>query len=572
MSLYENLSTEEVRLLKQDPRIWASTFLSHPDDPERSYDFHDTSGDTKLNYLLHDDGPLNPESFGNINIIKFCRGGLKTTLTTLIHAWALTMYPNVGIYMSAPRQGQVREFAERLDDKIRQAGVKRRREVKTDNISRKVFELPVAKDDGGERIYKAKFQADSGWGQGDALRGPHSHIGTLDEFQDMTRSSFETFMPAIDRELPDADWAPVVFIIGTPKEAGSFYQEMWSKSDQRRWDEDDLTWHVTDDRAEFTPSDDLLEEMGMEDEEIDGYEVAGWHLDAYNSPLHTPQQIARDKANFAPRKFTNEVEAEFYAPEDDLLSREVLSTQFFDDTQSLCRSRQQEETFVGMGVDWGGGADKNAGVTAIAVTEYESREDGISKGHVLTVDPLEQGLTPSDELAEVEDRINRYGVDACVVDYGHGVTQLHDLQDGNGPIDPRGYDDVVVGARFGNVGSKSDVTYESDSGKRRFFTCDKTYQVERFVERVREGNLTCPSKNLTFDTSESRGALIVDHMTAPYKDYVQTTDKGTKKVRVQTDDVDNDDIFDALLYSLLAHEVVDTTTTVSAVATQSRFA
>jgi hypothetical protein len=570
MSLYENLSTEEVRFLKSDPRVWASTFLDHPDDPERSYDFHDTSGDTKLNYLLHDDGPLNPEQFGNINIIKFCRGGLKTTLTTLINAWALTMYPNVGIYMTAPRQGQVREFAERLDDKIRQAGVKRRRDVKTDNISRKVFELPVAKDDGGERIYKAKFQADSGWGQGDALRGPHSHIGIIDEFQDITRSSFETFMPAIDRELPDADWAPVVFIIGTPKEDGSFYSEMWRKSDQRHWDEETLTWRVTDERAEFTPSDDLLEEMGMGDEDIEGYEVAGWHLDAYNSPLHTPQQIARDKANFAPRKFVNEVEAQFYSPEDDLLSRDILNQRFFADDGSFVRSRQNEETFVGMGVDWGGGHDKNAGVTAIAVVEYDTFDE-FAEGTVLTVEALDAGLTPTDELAAVEDHINQYGVDACVVDYGHGHKQMMDLQDGNGPIDPRGYNDVVTGARFGNVGSKDDVTYETDSGKRRFFSCDKTYQVERFVQCVRDGLFSCPSGGLTFDSEGSLGAQLVDHMTAPYKDYVQTTDKGTKKIRVQTNDSDNDDLFDSLLYSLLAYEEVNTATTISSAATRSRF-
>jgi hypothetical protein len=571
MGLYENLSTDEVRLLKQDPRQWAANFLSHPDDPERPYDFKDTTGSTKLNYLLHDDGPLNPSRWGNVNIIKFCRGGLKTTLTTLLNAWAITMYPNVGIYMTAPRQGQVREFAERLDDKIRQAGVKNRREVKTDNISRKVFELPIEKDDGGERIYKAKFQADSGWGEGDALRGPHSHIGVIDEFQDITRSSFETFMPAIDRELPDADWAPVVFIIGTPKEAGSFYEEMWRKSDQREWDEESLTWHVRDERAEFKPSDDLLDEMGMEDEDIDGYEVAGWHLDAYNSPLHTAQQIARDKANFAPRKFTNEVEAQFYSPEDDLLSREVLNAHFFDSEQSFARSRQSEDTFVGMGVDWGGGADKNAGLTVVSVVEFERREDGHSDGTILTIDPLPSDTTPAEELDEVEDRLNRYGVDMAVVDHGHGSKQMMDLQDGTGPIDPRGYQESVVGAKFGNVRNKDDITYESDSGQRRFFTCDKTYQVERFVEYVRQGKLTCPSGSLSFDATDAKGATIVDHMTAPYKDYVQTTDKSTKKVRVQTNDNQNDDVFDSLLYALLAYKEVDATTTVSTVATSSRF-
>jgi len=570
MGLFENLSDEEVRLLKTDPRAWASTFLSHPDDPERNYDFRTTDGETKLNYLLHDDGPMNPDNWANINIIKFARGGLKTTATTMLATWAMHMHPTTNIYMAAPRSGQVREFSERLNDKARDSGLSRRQEGENgvNNIERKVYEIATAGDH-GENIYKAKFQADSGWEE-DSLRGPHSHIGILDEFQDFSRGSFETFMPAIDRELPNVDWAPCVFIIGTPKLEGSFYETLWKQTDQREWDQSSLTWNITDNRDEFKPSQDLLDEMGFDEEDVDGYEVAGWHLDQYNSPLHTPQQIARDKASMREKKFRNEVEARFYSVEDDLLSRNDVTEFFLDDEKEFQERRQSEDSIVTMGVDWGGGHDKNAAVTAIMIVEWEQFQDGDDQGTVLKVDTLDPSKNHKDELMDVEDYIDQYSVDTCVVDHGYGHTSMVDLQDGNSPVDPSGYQDTVVGAKYGNVQNASDIKYEKSSGKRRFFTCEKTYSIERAVEAVRNSTVICPSKDLNFDGKDTLGTRLIDHLTSPYKDHKETP-SGTKKIRVTTDSNDNDDIMDSLCFNILAKQQVNKSTTVPIVASSDRF-
>lgn len=564
--MFENLSDEEVRLLKQDPRIWASNFLSHPDNPERNYDFRTTDGETKLNYLLHDDGPLNPENFGNINVLKFARGGLKTTTLTMLATWMLFMHPTSNLYMAAPRSKQVREFAERLNDKARDSGLMSRNTV--DNIERKIFEISTAADH-GENVYKAKFQADSGWKE-ESLRGPHSHVGILDEFQDFNRDSFEAFMPAIDRELPGVEWAPCVFVIGTPKLEGSFYHELWQQTDQREWDRSELSWDAQSEREEFVPSEELLEEMGFEEETMDGYEVAGWHLDQYNSPLHTPQQIARDNASMQPKKFKNEVEAVFYSPEDDLLSLEDVREHFFVDGEGFEPRRQSAESTVTMGVDWGGGHDDNAGVTTAMVVEWEMFDDGSDRGTVRKARGFDASLTANDELAEIERLINDYRVDTCVVDHGYGHTSMVDLQDGNDPVDPSGYSNTVVGCKYGNVQNSSDVKWETSSNKRRFFTCDKTYVIERTVEAVRNEEVRCPTDDLSFDGSDSLGAMIEDHLTSPYKDYKETP-SGTNKVRVTTDNSQNDDFIDALTYAVLAQRQLGKTTTVPVVATGSRF-
>lgn len=566
MGLFENLSQKEVKLLKEDPRVFCSTFLSHPDNPQRDYDFKDTSGDTKLNYLLSDNGPMNPEQWGNINIIKFARGGLKTTATTMLATWAMFMHPTTNIYMAAPRSDQVREFSERLNDKARDSGLMARNTVK--NIERKVFEVATPAEQ-GENIYKSKFQADSGW-QEESLRGPHSHIGIIDEFQDFNRDSFEAFMPAIDRELPGVDWAPCVFIIGTPKLEGSFYHEMWQKTDQREWNRSELQWEAQSEREVHTPSEDLLAEMGVEDTDAEGYEVAGWHLDQYNSPIHDPRQIARDKDSMQPKKFKNEVEARFYSPEDDLLTREVVQKRFFDPENGFRNRRNSPESVVTMGVDWGGGHDKNAALTAIMVVEWTQDEDGNDNGTVLTADTLPPSSNHREELTTVEDYINDYSVETCVVDHGYGHTSMVDLQDGNDPVDPSGYLNTVVGAKYGHVQNASDIKYESDSGKKRFFSCDKTYSIERAVEAVKNQRVTCPSASLSFDGSESLGSRIVDHFTSPYKDHKEDP-TGTKKIRVKTENQDNDDLLDALTFNILAKQQVNKQTTVPIVASSNRF-
>jgi len=66
----------------------------HPNDPTRGYDFYTDEGPPPedpderdedeeygdfLHYLAHEDGPLKPENWGDIVILNFARGCLKTT-------------------------------------------------------------------------------------------------------------------------------------------------------------------------------------------------------------------------------------------------------------------------------------------------------------------------------------------------------------------------------------------------------------------------------------------------------------------------------------------------------------
>jgi len=61
------------------------------------------------------------------------------------------------------------------------------------------------------------------------LRGPHVNYGFADEMQDWTREAFEVFKEVVN--LPPGQ----IFCAGTPKDKGSFFEELWFSSDKKEW-------------------------------------------------------------------------------------------------------------------------------------------------------------------------------------------------------------------------------------------------------------------------------------------------------------------------------------------------
>jgi len=69
--------------VKTRPKLWIRNFLQHPERPTDRYDFFDAEKDAYLHYLTDEtDGPLNPSNWGDISVLLFCRGGLKTFTAT----------------------------------------------------------------------------------------------------------------------------------------------------------------------------------------------------------------------------------------------------------------------------------------------------------------------------------------------------------------------------------------------------------------------------------------------------------------------------------------------------------
>jgi len=566
-TIFENLTEEQLDVLQSDPRQYAANTWRHPNDPDRPYDFYNTQQTKKVNYLLHDDGPLNPQSWGNINVLKFARGCLKSTTMRIISNWALHMYllHGIEIYMTAPREGQITNFTDDLQKNIRESGLDKFR-VK-DNQQFQKFEV-LREDDSGDTFpVHAKFEADSGWGDGDALRGPHSHIGIIDEFQDISKAAFDTYMQCIDQELRSVDHFPCIFVLGTPKLTNSFYHDLWQQTDQKKWDIEEKTYVQHSEPTEYLPSEEVMDDMGVDADELDPYTVRGWHVDQFNSPLHDERAIARDRANFSEMKFANEVKAEFYSPEDSLLSEKHVRATFDDELGFVDRPRN-DGSFVTLTADWGGGEDKNAADTVFVVAEWIEHDDGEVEAIIDNIKFL-SGVGRIEQIRDFEEWLIQYDVDRAVIDYGHSEGIMEDIQDGNNTLDEEGYEDVVKAARFGNIKDKTEIKWETSSGKRRFFTCDKTRTITRMVDAMKQNEFTIPTKDLEFADNKSNGVKLINQLTAAHK-MLKTTPSGSKKVRIDKDDGKKDDAMDAFSYTWLAYNEIGPSENVTTVSMNKR--
>jgi hypothetical protein len=145
---------------------------------------------------------------------------------------------------------------------------------------------------------------------------------------------------------------------------------------------------------------------------------------------------------------------------------------------------------------------------------------------------------------------------------------MESLQDGQDTRDPNGYEDIVTAARFGNIKDKSQIKWESNSGQRRFFTCDKTRNASMMVQSIKDGEIVIPDE-LESGGDDSPQTKFIRQMTAPYK-VLKTTPTGSKKVRIATDDGRNDDAFDSMTYLAVGWKEVGQRSFYTGVSTQSR--
>ena len=593
MGLWDNAPEELRRKLPHDIRLYMRNAWQHPNDPTRSYDFYTDKGPENgefLHYLADDDGPLVPKNHGDIVVLNFARGCLKTTTAVATADWAVSQFPMVEVDVTAPRQNQFSEVMDRFKGAVKNSGMAQLRTK--NNISHQKFERALEDDNGDKVQVEADVKARSAWGDGDALRGLHGHIGVIDEFQDVDESMFSTFLEAVDQTVPQVSYFPTIIVIGTPKMANSFFNDLWEMSDQKTWDSGE--WKSQSKADEFIPkelkerrrdlnreADELESLIGNEDvdqdtlkaeierkrkaaDKIEGYTVTGWHIDQYSSPLHDNAKIEFKRQKYTERKFKNEVLAEFYTPENDLLADQHI-TDAFDFDHGFTSKRQYDDSTVVMGVDWGGGSSQGASETVLVVGE-QIKDDDNSRIVVRDIDFLDPDLNKQDELEEVERRIRDYQIDRVAVDEGYGSKQREDLQEGNNIWNDDGWDQVC-GIIYGNIKDKDRPKF-SDGGFKDsdFCTVARTHMIENMVAEFKAGNITIPAADLT-DGHEGTQQRLIDHLTAPYTDRSETPD-GKKKLKVMSDR--NDDAFQSFVYMWMAAERFGSTRTLKKIGGHNR--
>lgn len=515
--------------------LFIRNYWSHPNDINRPYDFRDTSGEETFDYLIDDDSPLYPENWGDINIFLWARGTFKTTSTIGIANWFLYTYPNGEVAMTAPRQEQTREFGEKFRDYAVESGLANWRVKNNVGYQKYKRTIPVGDDD--VAVANAEFKTKTAWGEGDISRGIHANIGIMDEFQDIDEGTFSTYLEAISEPVKGNDNFPVLIIIGTPKHSGSLFERLWDMSDKKTWDMEKGEWIQQSKPDTFGNNE-------------DSYEIRGWHIDQLNSPRFSDKEINFKRDEYSERKFKNEVLAEFYTSEGNLLG--VDSVKNIIDKDKHFRDRPfREDSTITIGVDWGGGDDKNAGNTVVVVGEHLEVENGFET-NIIKIDFLDKSLRKPEEQEVVEDYILKYEADAVLVDEGYGHTPRENLQHENSRIKEEGYHNNVKGIRYSNTSNYTGVKWHKSND---FFTVYKPYQVEDLVDRVRKEKITINGKDLDFSTKSSNGTKVINQLTAYRKEFKENN-SGKKKIEIVSESGNNDDLFDAMVYVVLAYTEV----------------
>jgi hypothetical protein len=582
------------RRLPHEPDLWIKNYLRHPNDPSRHYDFYDDAKQNFLYYLTDDESPMNPKRWGNINVLLFARGCLKTFTVSSIAAWAIDMYPSLEVVVTAPVDDQREEVIERFKTKAEQSGLADRMERSA--MRHMKFRNKAYDEDTGESyVAYSHLKSRTAWSGGDKLRGLHAHVGVIDESQDVDEGTFSTFLEAIDREVPQVDYFPCIFVIGTPKMANTFFHRLWKMSDQKTWDEEDREWKAQKEADEFLPEEmkdrkqeveeklkelrqqykdaetdekreelaDLIDKFEKEHDDLEGFTVRGWHIDQHNSPIHKDRDIAFKKETYSKKKFENEVKANFFSPEHDLIVNDDIwrdGSGFID--ERFKPEPQFPETPTVLGVDWGGGQGEGAANTVVAVAEFGPDEETL---HVLNVEILDSDMSSKDEREFIDKWMRQYDVDIGVVDEGYGDTDREALQD------EYGYDEsatgTIYGCWYGNVSDKEEVKWNRFNNERRFFTTSKSFMAEHMAEDFKDGKIRIPKNDLSFDSKQSSGTMIVEQLTAPYTEKKTTQSGKTKKI---IESERNDDVFDAFTYLWIAIHKVRDKRSVSSVGTHSR--
>lgn len=533
---------------------------SHPNRPSQPYDFKTNDGERKLNYLLDDRGPLNPDEWADLNIFLMARGCLKTTTTLGITNWAIDKFP-VEFYMTAPTQDPpITEYVSKFENNARNTPLYDDGRVEKEALGHHKYKKEVPDGNGSTNTQFSALKTQTAYNP-DRLRGPHCHGGVVDEAQDITQESFTMFLQMIDQGLPNEPSAPfpTVFLIGTPKEKNTLLHRLYLLSNQRTWDGDEQEWIDESDVGEFKP------ESGEDDDtDVDSYTIKSWHIDQPNSPLesHNESQIKFNKQIHSKRQFQNEVLAQFYSPESDLLS-DTHVTAAFDDSRGFRNSRRHDDTEVVITADWGGGSGKDASDTVFTVGEFIEDEGRFVETdayinaaendirvpyqiHVLKHEFLDHSIEKPAEMEKLGEWIERFSADTVLVDQGHNGSRRTQLRNK--------YGDIILGCKYGNVSPPTEVRWkENNVGENTIANVDKTHVCEKFVDYFRDGRFVIPSQDI--GAPEDRGSdaqRLISQLTAPFEE--QKDVPTGKRLYIQNDR--NDDSFHTFNYQFVANDFI----------------
>lgn len=423
-----------------------------------------------------------------------------------------------------------------------------------------------------------KLRVDSIGRDADRLRGLSQDVLMFDEVQDMAQGAIENAL----RVLTSAQYGPptqgVQLYFGTPKQAGSYFWELWQASDQRfyqlcciecghyfflytigddEWKEIWLEGHTI-----------KCPECGFKQNKRDAIEGGRWmptnpdskyigyHMNVLLNPIFTKEAVLDFDPAVNPtrsiRAWQNETLGNFFSTTNSTISLDELKASCLNPDRSLARKvKDGGVTALGepvasktycMGIDWGDKIedeedDRGQSFTVITIVSLDK------KTGVYTVENAWK-LPRNDfeyKIEVIQHLFRMFKIRICVADYMWGQDVVNHMQSS------LGYGGKFLGCiNSGNVGSV--LKYKP---KDLQVTVNKDMMLDDVFAMFRKGKIQFPAKGDSYD----RIMWLLEHCASME---VTTAKRYGSPVKKYIKGIGPNDGLMAIMYALIAHRFLAT--------------
>jgi hypothetical protein len=390
------------------------------------------------------------------------------------------------------------------------------------------------------------------------LRNISLDAAFFDEVQDTSPEAISAITPALSHAKIGPIGSGVQVYFGSPKNKGSYFEQLWLNSDQRHYYLGCINCHAF--FLLYTPGSDEWEHIWIKENIIrcpncgqhqnkaeavgrgkwiptkENQPLVGFFYNQFFLPDMTKEAILSQKPSVtgglsSAKKWMNEVLGEFYEGLGAPITVHEIIASCVDYDRHMSTSLPNSQVSY-MGIDWGSGeVDSGKSSTTITIITVDKDVAKIELVHKFDHGDWEK------QRVFIDDVWRRFNVRQCIADAGYGHIQVPQLQ--------RTYSDRLLGC-WSVPNLKDPYKYEDDKKTISIF---KDFIIEEMIEMFRRGRTRFPYA----DPAKVEWMLI--HCSSMDME-VRTIQGLVRNIYVKGNDPN--DGFMSLCYAWLAHKFVST--------------
>lgn len=467
-----------------DPVSFVEKYVRNPRDATKPFSFE------KREYLL----PLYRDESKKIIILKARQMEITEYAVNMLLYWTLK-HPGVYVY-AQPTLSKVGRFSkDRLKKQI----------IRSPVLKKFLGECEVKRIEFGESVIYLYCT----YGEMDTLRGIPADAVILDEVQDMNISAL-----AVAEEMLSHSTFKRMWLIGTPKEAGSKFEELWNMSDKKEWSKEEKVWKPTNvDKQTFYSGYHITQDMAL----------GLWMRE---------EDIEMKRKTYPKQRFVNEVLGEFYTGIGRPISFEDVWKCF---SPLIEKGKISKDRQYYAGIDWGVG--RKAYTVFVVVSPVLKEYPDIYEYDVVYAKKIDYPEIMQ-HLEEVKGLIRRFNPIAVACDIGMGYVQNQELF--------KEFGSIIINVQYMNRPEK--VFEITPSAFGNFAKIDRTTYIDLFYDKISKGLM-----RMYNETDDNEREWIANNLLAEYPELEETPTGGRRKRWIH-DPEQNDDLLHAIIYAMVAFE------------------